>query len=288
MRNEIKSPHVLISYGRLFRVFETSLSSSTVLLVLIMISYFEFINYISLFAGMWLLGAAIATLNDTLDLVSDQVSHPDRPIPAGEISIRQARFWALVFIFLSYAFLAMINVRAMIVTTVVLIIGLSYSLTTKRVLLLKNLTVSGSSLIVVYSIPWIFDLAFDPILINLGISISFLLFGYEIMKDIRDVDGDTEAKIATLANRFSPKFSTVWALAFFFLSCIIMALGFLILELYTEMWLSIITALGLIAPLSWLYVDPSPHRSDRARYIVVTILSLGLAMISYVILAREM
>ena len=182
----------------------------------------------------------------------------------------------------------MINVRAMIVTTVVLIIGLSYSLTTKRVLLLKNLTVSGSSLIVVFSIPWIFDLAFDPILINLGISISFLLFGYEIMKDIRDVDGDTEAKIATLANRFSPRFSTVWALAFFFLSCIIMALGFLILELYTEMWLSIITALGLVAPLSWLYVDPSPHRSDRARYIVVTILSLGLAMISYVILAREM
>ena len=57
-------------------------------------------------------------------------------------------------------------------------------------------------------VPWIFDKPLTPMLWIFTLSVVIMLSGYEILKDLRDVEGDASAGIDTIHLRFNAIFAT--------------------------------------------------------------------------------
>ena len=147
---------------------------------------------------------------------------------------------------------------------------------------MKNFTVSGTAFIVLISFSWIFDTSLDIVLFSFSVSVAIILFGYEILKDIHDVNGDQNAGIATLPIYYSPKTAANIAGWLFVISCLIMGLGFGLGDLQVEMWISLITALIVAIPLFWLKIDPNPKNSDITRISVIILLNISLGIIGLI------
>ena len=96
--------------------------------------------------------------------------------------------------------------------------------------LVKNLTVTIMIMLALLLVPWFFDQPYTVMTILLTISVTILLSGYEILKDLRDIDGDSAAGIDTIPLRYSSSVAVNLAAALFIVSCIIMVLSFTIFK----------------------------------------------------------
>jgi geranylgeranylglycerol-phosphate geranylgeranyltransferase len=136
-------------------------------------------------------------INDIKDCATDRISHPDRPLPRGDISVSSASFYAtlLVAIALTSAFIA--SSTHGLATFVPLAILTLYSFYLKRTPLIGNITVA---LLVAYALLFggLMAPGFNRLLIPAFL--AFLLnIAREIVKDIQDRPGDIAAGIITSA-----------------------------------------------------------------------------------------
>lgn len=137
------------------------------------------------------------TINDIMDIETDRVSHPSRPLPRGTFSVKDALIFACV-ISLSALFCAFfVGLRFGFATLVPLLLLTAYALFIKGVPLTGNLLVS---LLAAYAL--VFGSLSAPCLHYLYIPalLAMLLnFCREIVKDIQDRAGDLSADIFTSA-----------------------------------------------------------------------------------------
>jgi geranylgeranylglycerol-phosphate geranylgeranyltransferase len=136
-------------------------------------------------------------INDVLDIPTDRISHPDRPLVTGAISRHGALLYAWL-LGLSAALLGFAHSpQSALAVLVPLAALLLYSLLLKQTPLSGNVTVS---LLVAYAL--VFGGLHGPQRAQLYIPalLAFLLnLCREIFKDIQDCDGDTAAGKATSA-----------------------------------------------------------------------------------------
>jgi geranylgeranylglycerol-phosphate geranylgeranyltransferase len=159
------------------------------------------------FWGPALAGAAAAfaasgasnALNDRLDVASDVINRPGRPVPSGRLTRAAASTTACVFGAASIALAALIGPRAVALALSWLVLTALYSVTLKGVPLAGNATVA-----LVASTPFLMG-GFSQdkhLLAIVPCALAFLVhLAREIVKDVEDVEGDEAAGARTFAVR---------------------------------------------------------------------------------------
>lgn len=169
------------------------------------------------------LSSAGNVINDIYDVKIDKINRPERPIPSGRISKREAKRIYLVLVILGlsaslYSSLLRKSIIPFIIAAVFTGMGLLYSAK------LKVMGFIGSILVgVSFAIGYIYGLfisAFPPrfsqlikVLLFFTVSTT-LLISREIIKGIEDIEGDRERGVKTLARTIGVEKSAMVAIAF--------------------------------------------------------------------------
>ena len=145
-------------------------------------------------ATLLVAGAAIAlaalanSYNDLADVEIDRISHPERPLPTGALSVFGARAVIIAAIVVAMALTALTSTSLAVLSLIVIVVMIVYSHRLKRAGLPGNVTVA-----VLASMPFLYGgwsagrpLAALP-LMTLAIPLHL---AREIAKDMEDVAGD--------------------------------------------------------------------------------------------------
>ena len=230
------------------------------------------------FTGFFLCAYSMA-VNDIYDLEVDSVNRPDRPIPSGRISVRQASTLSflmlaagLVCTFLSFVPLAVVIALAYA------FISWLYSARAKRTGLPGNLMVASS-----LAIPFIYGGAVSggsiegSLLLMMALTAFFSGVGREVVKSMADVEGDAKREVSSIARTRGLGFAS-GAGALFFLLAVLTS------------WVPLVTGLanqvytyGVVIPdVIFLYLAvtivarPDPHYAYRVKRIALAGMTVGL------------
>lgn len=137
-------------------------------------------------------------VNDLKDIATDRISHPDRPLPRCEITVRAARSYAVYLGFVALLSAGMVSPVHFAATAIPLVLLVIYAQFLKGTPLAGNIVVST---LVAYAL--VFGGLGAPLLPHLIIPalLAFLLnLSREIVKDLEDATGDRAAEIVTTAS----------------------------------------------------------------------------------------
>tara|TARA_Y100000739_G_C20513057_1_gene420475 strand:+ start:108 stop:938 length:831 start_codon:yes stop_codon:yes gene_type:complete len=137
-------------------------------------------------------------LNDVLDLESDYISHPQRPIPLNNITVIKAKKIAIILLLIIFIVSFFLNIYALMFLIFIIIpMLIGYNFFLKGIPLVGNITVS-----LLLSFVFIFTEIVFLQEIQITIIPSLLVFGLsfirEFIKDIHDYDGDKRYGVNTL------------------------------------------------------------------------------------------
>ena len=238
------------------------------------------------FAGpLALAGAAAASftaggnaLNDLYDRETDRVNHPNRPLPSGAVTLREAQAFTATAFFVAGVLAAVVNVFAF--TVVILNIAL-------MVLYEASLKAQGASgnLVIAYLVGSLFLFAGVSVfrsstepLVRTSILAALALFttvGREITKDIEDVRGDVDRR--TLPQRIGVR-PAGWAAALAFLLGVLLSLAPLALHLLSVAYAVLVIPADGMFIYAALHSAKNPARSQRvAKYGMIVALAAFLA-----------
>ena len=232
---------------------------------------------LAILAG-WSLCAGANTHNDICDLDIDRVNRPDRPLPAGKISVRFAAWYAGVWYAVGLLSAGFLSLSHTVVAVGMVIMTIIYNKYLKRRLLLGNLLVGGvSSLAFVIG-----GLLGDDVLITVvpvGFAILFH-FGREVLKDLADVEGDREGGVDSAPMRYGES-GARWIVTFTFAVLI----GTTIWP-YTAGWfgvnyLMVVTVVdAILMYVLWsLWLDCGPGNAARLSSILKADMVIGICAI---------
>ena len=137
-------------------------------------------------------------INDVIDVETDRISHPSRPIPSGKMSRRAAIVYSILLALFSITAAGIIAPLYGIAAFVPLLLLTLYALFLKGTPLIGNVIVS---VLVAYAL--LFGSLEAPmlrILVVPALLAMLLNFSREIIKDIQDREGDRTAGITTTAS----------------------------------------------------------------------------------------
>ena len=169
-------------------------------------------------------------INDYYDIEIDKINRPERPIPRGSVSLKQAKLLWLTTILIGiilafiHSLLFGIGFLNVIIVAFFAFIGWLYAAWGKKSGFIGNIMVGIS-----FSIGLIFGAVLNSFNIPIHIYLffltsSFLLIAREIIKGCEDIEGDKEEGIKTLAIQIGIKKATMVSFIFAFLAIICFAL----------------------------------------------------------------
>jgi geranylgeranylglycerol-phosphate geranylgeranyltransferase len=158
--------------------------------------------------------------NDIYDLEVDRLNQPGRPIPSGQVSVRQAQIFSAVLLTLGLLASAAIGVSTFLIAAIFALVGWYYNYGGKKTGLFGNSLVALS-----LAIPYIFgSVALGNYQVNLAYILALTSFlagmGREILKGIADAKGDEIRGIRTVAVSFGTSTAKRLAAIFFLLAVI--------------------------------------------------------------------
>ena len=139
-------------------------------------------------------------VNDIYDIEIDKINKPNRPLPSGKISMRNAKIYSIVLFLLGIVLAYLINIYAIGIALLASLLLYIYATKLKKTLLIGNIIVSILvGLTFIYG--GVINMNVFPVLI-LAI-LSFLSnMGREIYKTCEDILGDKKAKANTIALKY--------------------------------------------------------------------------------------
>ncbi len=153
------------------------------------------------FAAFFATGAGNA-LNDVVDAETDQINHPERPIPSGKLSRSQVMRVVVIGYGLTFLLAAFINYLNFIIAFFNISMMVGYELKLKKLGFVGNLSISyltGSVFLFGGAATLENGALIDMITsseFGVTVILAFLAFlasvGREIIKDIQDIEGDTD------------------------------------------------------------------------------------------------
>ena len=227
-------------------------------------------------------------INDYYDVEIDKINRPDRPIPRGSITLKQAKIlWiiaALIGIVIAIIHGLLFN-RAflnIIIAAFMVFIGWLYAAWGKKSGFIGNLIVSVSfSIGLVYGA--ILNNANVPFYIYFFFLTSFfLLLSREIIKGCEDIEGDEKEGVKTLAIRIGIKKSTKISMVF-----AILAILFFILPYFTDIinplffLISMFLGLGVVAYAVIIMMKSNLVRKHFKKVSLILKLGAYLGLIAF-------
>ncbi|MBN1601701.1 MAG: geranylgeranylglycerol-phosphate geranylgeranyltransferase [Chitinispirillaceae bacterium] len=183
-----------------------------------------------LYTLLLLIMAAVAAIgfgnviNDILDIKTDRISHPERPLPKGEISSRSAIIYAISLCGIAIAssyFVSKIHLIATLTPILLLVIYAFF---------LKGTPLTGNILVgILVAYPLIYGGFNGPDFNHLiipALSAFLLNLPREIIKDLHDKEGDMASGIVTSASLPG------WLLHFFLISSSVLYLSIIFLPVW--------------------------------------------------------
>lgn len=145
-------------------------------------------------------GTAGNIINDIYDIEIDRINRPDRPLPSGVLSIREAYILYIAFVFFAIWLSSRINVSSIIIVSLSNVIIFLYSAYLKRIPLLGNIVVAFfTGFVFIYGGIAVNNWEYGVIPAVFAFIINFIR---EILKDIEDMDGDTKNQVFTFPAKF--------------------------------------------------------------------------------------
>ncbi len=270
----------IISYLYLARAFESSLIGVTGAIELIMLGESNLQRLITIAIGAFFMMVGIYAWNDALDIKEDSISHPERPIPRGEITMGEAKTIGTSSFIIALLFFWFLGLNYIPLFLLGSLVGVFYSKTTKHITFGKTATVLTTAVIGAGSVAFVEKGNLSTTIIAFTLSIALLLLGYEIMKDMRDVSGDKVAGIRTIPMILGFSRATLVAGSSFVLSCLGIGAFFLSIGYLFEGIISILTGIIIIPAFIWLY-----HRHDNQIIDMVRLFAIGTIGLSLNVVA---
>ncbi|KPV64091.1 MAG: Digeranylgeranylglyceryl phosphate synthase [Candidatus Bathyarchaeota archaeon BA2] len=234
------------------------------------------INLLLGFITSFTLTGASMAINDYYDRQIDAINEPNRPIPSGAVSPKEALFFALVLSIIGFIAAFGTNVPCLIVAAIAWIVSMTYVTKGKQTGLPGNFLVSTCVVI-----PFIYGgFVVEKLELSIVIfaAIAFLSnTGREITKGIVDVRGDTYRNIRTIAVMYGEK-DAAFASSIFFVS----AVG---LSPFPWLWglvsnwflpLVILTDIGLVVSSILLMRDYSEDNARKVKNLILVWFITGL------------
>jgi geranylgeranylglycerol-phosphate geranylgeranyltransferase len=143
-------------------------------------------------------------VNDVFDIESDRINRPNRPLPRGDLSAKQAIGISLILAGLALILACSINFRCFLVASFYAAIFFAYAVWLKPTGLLGNIIVSsGTGMSFIYgsfTVDWL-----RPLIVIFAICAFILNLGREIVKGVEDLEGDRARKCRTIAISQGPR-----------------------------------------------------------------------------------
>ncbi len=218
-------------------------------------------------------------INDIFDIEIDKINRPDRPLPSGRMSLKEAFILYFLLIIISLVSAYFINPAAFIIDLTALAILFFYSFRFKKIILIGNLIVAFlTALAFIYGGIAVgnFRDALIPALF------AFLInFIREIVKDMEDIDGDLKNGISSFPHRYGFNRAKIIIVT---LSLLLIAATFypFILKIYGIEYLLIVAVFVdavIIYILTILFKDDSPAGLSKISFILKLNMVFGLAAI---------
>ncbi|MCD6529653.1 UbiA family prenyltransferase [Candidatus Bathyarchaeota archaeon] len=160
-------------------------------------------------------GASMA-FNDFCDREIDRVNMPDRPIPKGVISPREALLLSVVLTIVGFASALLTNLNCFLLTLVACVLFVLYSTKGKRTGLIGNMMVSACVCIPFIYGGFISSGNFEAVTLIFS-GMAFLAnTGREVTKGIADIAGDRLRGVRTVAVTYGPRKAAFVAVTFYF------------------------------------------------------------------------
>ncbi|MCA9449844.1 MAG: UbiA family prenyltransferase, partial [Candidatus Omnitrophica bacterium] len=152
------------------------------------------------------LNAASNALNQIYDLDIDRVNKPERPLPAGTLSLREAWIFSIVCYVLTIVLSAYVNFEFFVIVVFTALLTYAYSgppFRTKRFGILANLTIAVPRGCLLKVAGWsAVATVLDPEPWWIGMIFGLYVLGSATTKDYSDIEGDRAYGCRTLPIRF--------------------------------------------------------------------------------------
>ena len=229
------------------------------------------------FLTAFLLLAGTMVFNDIQDVQVDRVNSPDRPIPSGRVTIRQAYALSIVFSMLALISSLVLGVLTFLTALIALVLMAYYNMRGKKTGLLGNAVVSFN-----VALPFFFGgLAVNSLrpLLFIFFLLAFLAnTAREVAKGIADVEGDSSKGIMTIAVTQGPKRAAQLAAAFFVVSVLLSFLAPVLDQKVSLFYYPgvVIADLGFLYSSYQLIIDPTATTVRKVKSQVLVWMLLGL------------
>jgi geranylgeranylglycerol-phosphate geranylgeranyltransferase len=267
----------LMGFLRLIRPLNCLMMGFAVIVGASLVSTLNFtINLLLGFATSFALTAASMVINDFYDRKIDAINEPNRPIPRGDVSPKEALIFALVLSMIGLIAAFKTNLPSLIVAVIAWIISLTYITEGKGTGLPGNFLVSTTVVI-----PFIYGgLIVGQIekFTLLFVAIAFLSnTGREVTKGIVDVEGDRSHNIKTIAVTYGERTAAAVAAVFSFLAVCLSPLPWL-WELVSDWFLPpvILTDIGMLVSFIMLLRNYSRKNAKRIKNLSLIWFTTGL------------
>src|SRR5207244_957849 len=229
------------------------------------------------FLTAFLLLAGTMVFNDIQDVQVDRVNSPDRPIPSGKVTIRQAYGLSIVLSALALISSLVLGILTFLTALVALALMAYYNTHGKKTGLLGNVVVSFN-----VALPFFFGcLAVNSLrpLLFIFFLLDFLAnTAREVAKGITDVAGDSSKGIMTIAVTQGPKRAAQLAATFFVVAVLLSFLAPVFDQKVSLFYYPgvVIADLGFLYSSYRLIRDPIPATVRKVKTQILLWMFLGL------------
>jgi geranylgeranylglycerol-phosphate geranylgeranyltransferase len=222
--------------------------------------------------------AGANALNDAFDIEIDRINRPDRPLPLGVLSRRNAQdLWFRVSL-LAICINVFINVPALIIVLLAIILLYYYSARLKRTILAGNIVVgflTGMAFIYGGAVVGHVERALIPALFAFLINVA-----REVVKDVEDIEGDRAGHAGTLPIEYGIKPALLVATGLILL-LICVTIAVILYSVYQTAFTYIVIISDLLMSISvfMLWQKFSPVQMRRISNLLKISMVVGLAAI---------
>lgn len=195
------------------------------------------------FLSIVFMSASILVMNDIIDLETDKINAPDRPLPSQQVTPAQSIVFAAFLMVAGLIMSSMINTNTLLILIALAVIGFLYNRYFKKHGLIGNLMVSFSvGMTFIYGGTSV-GLPFNKTVLYFAIVSALVDLGEEIAADAMDMEGDRLINSNSLAIRHGKRAARKVSTGIFTLVVLLTAIPF-ILKWFTPVYLIPITLMN--------------------------------------------